>query len=202
MPKEQDHRGLLPADKEFSLWLRESGVTHVLSFAPLDNVAWDTVPLWSGIDPMLNSAWGRQEPVYLAKLNNAPGRASIFVDHSPAAQSFATVPAQPEANRSATQTESPKPAKLIVRDLDYPGWQVEVDGQPASVESEPPFRKVELPAGPHRVMWSYRPFSVSLGLAITLLTALLLAALAHVRFWHAERLEAVLSRLSKSRASD
>lgn len=58
--------------------------------------------------------------------------------------------------------EAPKAGIVVLHDLFYPGWMAFVDGQ-----SEPLlranilFRGVEIPAGHHRVVFSYHPFSLA-----------------------------------------
>lgn len=202
MPKADDRAGALPGNERFSTWLRESGVTHILSFAPLDEKSWNVEPVWSGIDPMLNSAWGRREPLYLSKLKDSPGRASFVLSHQNPGPSIATMPSQSEANRAIVQSESPDDAVLELRDLNYPGWQVDIDGHSAEAEVRGVYRQVVVSAGKHTVTWMYRPFSVMFGLSISAVTALLLAAIAHVRFWHPARVESVLSRLFGPKGSD
>ncbi len=197
MPKADGIRRHVPADANFSNWLRECGVTHFLSFRPLDEPAWQAEQVWQGIDPMLTSAWGRYdtagqpEPLFLYKLQGTPGRASLLIDGRPLEKAQVSVPSQREANRFVLESQSPREATVLARELEYPGWQVEIDGRPANDASSGTFREVQVPEGTHRVTWSYRPFSVKLGLGITVLAVLLLAAIGHIRFWH----RAWLSRL-------
>ena len=54
-------------------WLRRSGVTHVLAFEPLD-AAWPVRLVWEGVDPLLNPAWARLQPLLLYKLEGSRGR--------------------------------------------------------------------------------------------------------------------------------
>eukprot|EP00913_Durusdinium_trenchii_P010932 g10261.t1 len=56
-------------------WLRNAGVTHVLSFTELDDARWPVTLLWQGGDAFFNRAWGRREPFFLYRLNGARGRA-------------------------------------------------------------------------------------------------------------------------------
>ncbi len=57
---------------------------------------------------------------------------------------------------------------LLVHDLFYPGWVVEVDGtQKPIVRAEGLFRAVEVPAGMHHVRFYFAPFSLeNLGSAL------------------------------------
>jgi hypothetical protein len=59
---------------------------------------------------------------------------------------------------------------LVSTDAWYPGWRVYVDGQPATLHrANLAFRAVFVPAGRHRVAFSYEPRSVRVGLALTAL---------------------------------
>jgi hypothetical protein len=69
-----------------------------------------------------------------------------------------------------------RPGWLVLGDVNYPGWQVTVDGRPAPLYTAYyVLRAVPLPAGAHTVRFEFRPGSVLLGGAIS--GAALLAAL-------------------------
>ena len=63
----------------------------------------------------------------------------------------------------------PRPAVLVVRLLDYPWWEVLVDGTPAATLRNGGLIRLRVPAGTHRVRirWSGNPLS-RLGLALAL----------------------------------
>ncbi|WP_157912920.1 YfhO family protein [Candidatus Promineifilum breve] len=68
------------------------------------------------------------------------------------------------------QTRSDRDSLLILTDAHYPGWAATVDGAPGVIEQvDGMFRGVFLPAGEHEVAFHYRPRSVRLGLALSLL---------------------------------
>jgi hypothetical protein len=167
-------------------WMRRAGVTHVLSFEPPDRLGYPARVIWSGFDPLLNAAMGRyNEPFYLSELQGSRGR--IAWEH-PDAHRSAKI-SEFHSNRITTQTESTSAGRLVLTDLMYPGWQVTLDGMPAEgLTVDGMFRGVDLPAGTHTVVWSYHPRSFYWGLAISAGTVLFLAALAHVRYWHPQRL--------------
>ena len=51
---------------------------------------------------------------------------------------------------------------LVLHDAYYPGWMVEVDGQPARIlRANVLFRGVELTEGVHTVVFKYRPFALA-----------------------------------------
>jgi hypothetical protein len=69
------------------------------------------------------------------------------------------------------------PGLVVLADTFYPGWVATVDGAPAAIlATNHLFRGVPAPAGVHRIRFEYRPRSLLLGGALSLLTALVLAA--------------------------
>jgi hypothetical protein len=93
---------------------------------------------------------------------------------------------------------SPQPARIVRRDPDrveivtggaagtlvladsaYPGWHVSVDGHAAHAETvDSLFRGVPVAAGVHRVVWTFRPLSLRIGLWISAFALLLLSGAA------------------------
>ncbi|HMF08512.1 MAG TPA: hypothetical protein VKJ00_05210 [Thermoanaerobaculia bacterium] len=72
--------------------------------------------------------------------------------------------------RLAARTTTDANGILVVTDLAYPGWKVELDGRPAPLlRSDGYLRAVALPAGEHRVVFQYRPLSVYAGAGVTFL---------------------------------
>jgi Bacterial membrane protein YfhO len=66
-----------------------------------------------------------------------------------------------------------RPGWLVLGDVNYPGWAVEVDGRAAPLYmAYYILRAVPLPAGTHSVRFYFRPASVLLGGAISLLALL------------------------------
>ena len=61
---------------------------------------------------------------------------------------------------------------LVLADTAFPGWRATVNGQPARIyEPYGAMRGVALPAGRHIVEMTYRPLSVMLGAALSLIGA-------------------------------
>jgi hypothetical protein len=70
---------------------------------------------------------------------------------------------------------------LFLSDPFYPGWRAEVDGAPATIlRANYAFRAVALPAGKHQVTMTFRPGMWYAGLAVSLLTCLVLVITAGV----------------------
>jgi hypothetical protein len=68
---------------------------------------------------------------------------------------------------------------VVLSDAFYPGWRARVDHRPAQIyEVNGAMRGVAVPAGNHTVTMRYRPLSVYLGAALTLLGILGALALA------------------------
>jgi len=77
---------------------------------------------------------------------------------------------------------------LVISETYHPGWRASVDGKDTGVlRADHALRAIPLAAGPHHVVFWFRPTSVSLGLACSAAAAILLGALE------------VASRLSKRR---
>jgi hypothetical protein len=67
---------------------------------------------------------------------------------------------------------------LVLGDPWYPQWRVEVDGRPAELlRADHAFRGVPVPAGRHRVVFTYQDRALQAGLALSGLTVCGLAGL-------------------------
>lgn len=67
---------------------------------------------------------------------------------------------------------------LFLSDNFYPGWEAFVNGQKAEIlRADYAFRAVAVPAGDFQVRFVYRPFSFRLGLAVTVISLLILPLL-------------------------
>ncbi len=67
---------------------------------------------------------------------------------------------------------------LVLTDVDAPGWRAQTDGKPARIlRADGVFRAVALAAGPHRVVFTYRPISFYAGSAVSVAALLVLFAL-------------------------
>jgi hypothetical protein len=75
------------------------------------------------------------------------------------------------ANRVTVEVETPAPGLLVLTDNYAPGWQAAVDEERTPVyAANHAFRAVVVPAGRHRVTFTYRPLSFYVGAALSLLT--------------------------------
>ena len=65
-------------------------------------------------------------------------------------------------NRIALATDSGRGGLLVLHDLYYPGWEATVDGVSTTVvRANVLFRGVEVPAGKHAVVFTFRPLSAT-----------------------------------------
>ncbi|HET7010737.1 MAG TPA: hypothetical protein VFI11_08185 [Anaerolineales bacterium] len=63
------------------------------------------------------------------------------------------------------------PGRLVFSEVFYPGWQARLDGEEATIQAaDGVLRTVDLPPGSHTVRLDFRPYSVYVGLALTLAT--------------------------------
>jgi hypothetical protein len=167
-----------PATAEQVTWLQRAGVTHVLSFRPLDSQTWPVTLVWKGDDRFLNLAWNRylegRPLLYLYQLHNSRGRVSFL--NSQTGGSARVV--EFTAHHVIVEAESPSGGRLVLSELAYPGWNVTIDGQtalPLSIESM--YRGVDVPSGKHVIEWAYLPASIRWGTFATLLGVLGLCVL-------------------------
>ncbi len=172
-------------------WMRHGGVTHLLSFEPQPLT--ESMQLaWQGDDPFLNRAWGRAgQPLYLYEVVEPLGRLQFRPERGQVSEStsWMLTAFEPRANSVECVVLLDKPGVLVLLDLDYPGWSVTVDGHAAEpLRIDNLFRGVRLEPGSHEVIWRFQSRSVLIGAVISLVTLSILAAAAHVRFWHPQRL--------------
>src|SRR5690606_31596316 len=114
-------------------------VTHVLSFKPLDPISWPARQVWTGDDPLLNRAWARAgEPLFLSRLEGSRGRVAWERAQEIPVAEAGEFP-EPRVvryapNQVVIEAETPVAARLVLTDLFYPGWEVRIDGRPATPE--------------------------------------------------------------------
>lgn len=104
-------------------------------------------------------------------------------DEGPVAATRITVPIK---NDSITvQIDETRPGVLLLADAWYPGWQAKIDGQAVPIfPVDGIFRGIEIGNGKHTVEFIYKPFSLRLGIGISVL-ALAYVLLTFWRFWRA-----------------
>jgi Bacterial membrane protein YfhO len=94
------------------------------------------------------------------------------------------------------ETETNDNAILVFLDSHYPGWKAYVDGRETSiVKANHFYRAVQVPTGRHFVEFKYEPISFKIGLIISLLTFISIAAISLVLLLY--KRESVLPRFSR-----
>lgn len=208
IPKPSEPNKPVVATTELIEWLSRSGVTHVLNFEPLDLASWKAQLIWTGVDPFLNRVWGRNEPIYLYRFHenpadetaSFPGRAYSndkqvrVLDHD-WAQSKA------DERRVTWESDHAESTTLILTELAFPGWTVQQNASTLRETKTGMFRAVEVSGQSGQIEWKYKPQSVFVGAIVTLITVFLLAAVAHVRFWHPALVARVLNSVCASKKS-
>jgi Bacterial membrane protein YfhO len=101
--------------------------------------------------------------VSLAPAAAAPAMVS-FTDYAP--------------NQTTLATSTTEPRFLVLSEMYFPGWRAYVDGVETPIyQTNYLFRGVVVPAGQHMVVFAYRPTSVLVGAAISLVALALAAGL-------------------------
>jgi hypothetical protein len=88
-----------------------------------------------------------------------------------------------QSTRVVIKAIATQPGLLVLGDQFYPGWQAEVDNQPAPIiRVNGMARGVLLPTGQHQVVFQFVPVLVPQGIALGVIGSLVLAAIAGYRF--------------------
>ena len=91
-------------------------------------------------------------------------------------------------NELALTVEADAPGYLIVNDTFFPGWRCEVDGSPRDItRANVAFRAVPIDAGPHEVVFRYRPWRALAGVTLAASTVIGIAAIGVARAMRARR---------------
>jgi uncharacterized membrane protein YfhO len=72
-----------------------------------------------------------------------------------------------------------RPGLVILADVDYPGWRLTIDGEPAPIyRTNILMRGAAVKAGKHRLLYTYVPRSFTLGCCVSLAGLVIFAGLA------------------------
>jgi hypothetical protein len=81
-----------------------------------------------------------------------------------------------DASQSRVTVTTRSGGLLVLTQNDARGWSVTVDGKPAGKKiASGTFRAVEVPAGQHQIVWTFRPHSLTAGAIVTALGLLWLS---------------------------
>jgi hypothetical protein len=137
--------------------LGKLSVEFVLSDYPLNAPGWEAAGPYAGI-----FAYANPEVRPRAWLEDVDGgwTPATIVDRSP--------------NRIRLRASGP--GRLVLSEVAYPGWKVQIDGKPASILTvDGLLRGVDLGAGEHNVTFAFRPASLYAGLTLTIMTLVTIA---------------------------
>ena len=165
--------------------LNRLGITHILTFEELDKSHWPVTLKWQGIDPVFNRALAASNrPVNLYEFHPDQHHGRVFDQGKANARLV-----QYSVNRVDISVQPSAPDRVVLTDLATDDWTVLIDGDPAEWQRfKDIFLSVNVPADARSVVWLYRPAALYWGAAISLLSLLIFAAIAHVRFWHPNQL--------------
>jgi uncharacterized membrane protein YfhO len=89
-------------------------------------------------------------------------------------------------------TQADKASVLIITDNWHPNWRAQLDGSPVYIGLvDETFRGVAVPPGSHKIVMTYRPQSLTLGIALSGLTLLALTIILIAQ----RRIDALLARI-------
>ena len=119
--------------------------------------------------------------------------------YTPPARGGSALVTRHEPNRVDVRTKADDATLLVLSENHYPGWRAYLDGRPVGVlRVDYNLRGVHVPAGEHEVRFVYRPKSLMVGAAVSLL-----AALGLLLWWRRllpeSRLLGLASRLRRSK---
>ena len=202
-PKPLANQKPTPGTPELIEWLSRSGVTHVLNEEPLDEKSWQVELIWKGFDPFFNRVMGREEPIHLYRFR--PGQGDGESQAFPGRAYFAegkgrVLPSEwrndvADSRQVLVDSDNDGNALLVLTELAYPGWTVRSGHTTLNSKSVGMFRAVTPTEGKSDVTWTYQPRSVYYGAVISLATLVILASVAHLRFWHPAIVDAVLGKV-------
>jgi hypothetical protein len=106
-----------------------------------------------------------------AKLFDNSGKGELLSDDV-----TTLAPHMPNPNTVDVTANGGPDSTLVVMQSAYPGWQLSVDGQPQPVKNVSGYLAADLFSGTHRYVFTYRSLPFTVGLVISLLSLLALAA--------------------------
>jgi len=105
-------------------------------------------------------------------------------------------------DRVAIDTDAPDRRLLVLTDVHYPGWTVDIDAAAATLyRANFAFRAVSVPAGRHRVVFSYQPASFHRGLELAACALVTLVGLVMVERRHSRARPATAATSARSPAT-
>ena len=149
--------------------LQALGVTHLLTHDSADQL--DTVleRIGAAPDALLNRIWPERRVTtrYLYKLRD-PGQR---LDSDPSGALTAWKTAENSPQDFTFEVTLNQTAQVNLKELMYPGWRAEIDGQPVdAVPGDTLLRSVRMDEGTHRLRWYFDSAVVRTGIWTSVLT--------------------------------
>src|SRR5262249_7816522 len=117
--------------------------------------------------------------VFVSRPRPAPGQTGELLQLPGQAFSSNVQLIENGTNHLLLRTSTSSAAVLVISQTHYPGWQATVDGRPTNVfPADLALTGIDLPAGAHEVRLSFRPRSIMIGGALTILAGVILMVLA------------------------
>jgi len=159
--------------------LRERGVTHLLTQEKIQTLSPALQLVHAAPDNFLNRVWARgSDPCYLYRMKEAIGR--VVAEPAYALNEISWMDLRPSLQ--TFQVTLASDALVSVNDLMFPGWHVTVDNIKTVAATTGGFRRsVKVAAGEHVISWKYRPWSFTLGAAVSVITLLAICIVNLVR---------------------
>ncbi|MBW8886916.1 MAG: YfhO family protein [Fibrobacteres bacterium] len=149
---------------------------------------WDTVPEAEAMERMKAPGFDPRKIAFLSGsgLTPRPQPEAAAADTGKPAAAIRLE--HKDYNHSSWSVTAPSEGLLVLSELWFPHWQVQVDGKPAPLlRADFAFRGIQLPAGNHTVSLTYRSPWLRKGMAVSALCLLLLAAGAGALYWLEKR---------------
>ena len=152
--------------------LRQFAVTHLLTTDAIATLSPECERLASGPDSFLNRVWARGTvPCFLYRIREP--RERVSVEPADALAAWSVLERRPGDVRF--QVDLTSAGRVEYCDLMYPGWKLMIDDQLVDPLTGSGFGRIaEVSAGTHTIRWMYRPESFRAGVAVTVVTSLLL----------------------------
>jgi hypothetical protein len=141
-----------------------SGLSRGLESAAMHEILYAGDPMW----------YDARRPVYdprsLAWVDTETfARIERYLSGKPAYHAETVKVAYPDPQRAVLEVSLDSPGLVILADLYYPGWELAVDGAPAPVyRVNGAMRGAAVPAGSHRLVYSYNPLSFRIGRGVSI----------------------------------
>jgi len=140
---------------------------------PMRDILYANDPLWA--DPT-RTVYDPKRVVWLdaeARLELAP-----YLTGIPTRTSEVATVTRHEPDRVELSVTLERPGMVVLSDVYYPGWTLTMDGRPATVyRANRMMRGAAVPAGRHTLVYTYRPESFRIGLAVSCVGLVLMAGL-------------------------